>query len=140
MNSTRPYLIRAFYEWIADNDCTPHVVVNADILGVKVPTDYVESGQIVLNISMSAVQSLDLGDDAISFDARFGGVPQHIYIPVTAVMAIYARENGRGMVFTDDDHEPPPADEDGEEIGKGKGKGKSGSKKSGGRPHLTVVK
>lgn len=135
MISTRPYLIRAFYEWIVDSECTPHIVVNAEYPHVEVPTAYVESGQIVLNIAMQAVQNLELKNDAITFQARFGGVAHTIYVPVAAVMAIYARENGRGMVFSEEDEDtdtPPPAEE------KATGKGNAGKGK--GKAHLTVVK
>ncbi len=135
MISTRPYLIRAFYEWIIDSGCTPHIVVNAELPHVEVPRAYVESGQIVLNIAMQAVQNLELKNDAISFQARFGGVAQSIYVPVSAVMAIYARENGRGMVFSEEDDEadvPPPPEE--------KAAGKGGTGKGKGKAHLTVVK
>ncbi|HSX20557.1 MAG TPA: ClpXP protease specificity-enhancing factor, partial [Gammaproteobacteria bacterium] len=102
MISTRPYLIRAFYEWIVDSGCTPHLVVNAELPNVEVPRAYVESGQIVLNIAMPAVQDLSLENDAIRFKARFSGIAHEIYVPVPAVMAIYARENGRGMVFSEE--------------------------------------
>ena len=140
MTSTRPYLIRAFYEWIVDNNCTPHIVVNADILGTDVPREYIDGGQIVLNIAMSAVQSLSLGNELIHFQARFNGIAREVNIPIKAVMAIYARENGRGMVFTEDDdgEEPPPEEKTTKSTSGSKGKG---SKRSGGRPsHLTVVK
>ena len=140
MTPTRPYLIRAFYEWIVDNKCTPHLVVNTDNDYVEVPEDYIENDQIVLNISMSAVQSLALDNDAISFEARFNGIVHSIYVPVKAVMAIYAKENGRGMVFSQDDGELPPGDDDdsdGHQKGGTKG---SGGKKSSGKPHLTIVK
>ncbi len=144
MTSTRPYLIRAFYDWIVDNNCTPHIVVNAEILGADVPREYIDGGQIVLNISMTAVQALLLSNDAISFQARFGGVARNVNIPVNAVMAIYARENGRGMVFTEDDNEeePPPAETiDIKKNSSGKKGGSKGGKSSGSRPpHLTVVK
>lgn len=138
MTPTRPYLVRAFYEWIVDNDCTPHIVVNAAAKGVDVPTEYVENGQIVLNVAMTAVQSLLLGNDAISFQARFGGTVYHIYVPMHTVMAIYAKENGRGMVFAEEESEPPPANKT--KSRKGAGKDKADSKRPGGRPHLTVVK
>lgn len=142
MNSTKPYLIRAFYEWIADSDCTPHIVVNAETPGIIVPEEYVEAGQIVLNIAMSAVRDLELGNDAITFKARFGGVPHEIHIPIAAVTAVYARENGRGMVFTEEDNQDidqnePAADKDKD---KGKGKGKSGKGGSDKASHLTVIK
>lgn len=132
MNSTRPYLIRAFYEWIVDSDCTPHIVVNAEFKDVVVPRDFVEGGQIVLNISMPAVQDLTLNNEAVSFQARFGGVAHKLYVPVEAVMAIYARENGRGMVFSEEDEEAPPPDK----VKESGGKGSSGK----GKAHLTVVK
>ncbi len=130
MISTRPYLIRAFYEWIVDNGCTPHIVVNAELPQVEVPEAFVESGQIVLNISMPAVKNLTLNNEAVSFQARFGGVAHDIFVPVIAVMAIYARENGRGMVFSEEEEDteaPPP-------------KQSSSGKDSKGKPHLTVVK
>lgn len=108
MKSSRPYLIRALNEWILDNDTTPHLVVDASLSGVQVPRDYVANGQIVLNISPSAVKGLLLGDDAVEFNARFGGVPVNVYVPVYAVMAIYARENGQGMVFGQEPGSPDP--------------------------------
>lgn len=98
MNSSRPYLVRALYEWIVDNDCTPHILVNAEFAGVKVPPGYASDGQIVLNVSPSAVRHLHMDNEAVSFEGRFGGVAQSLYIPALAVMAIYARENGQGMV------------------------------------------
>lgn len=142
MNSTRPYLIRAFYEWIVDNDCTPQIVVNTDFPGVDVPMEYAESGQIVLNISMMAVQSLELGDQAVQFKARFSSVAREVYVPVLAVMAIYARENGRGMVFADDEDEPPPPPEKEDDDKEGKDKGGKGKDKSSQteRSHLKVIK
>ena len=109
MNSNRPYLIRALYEWIAENDCTPHLLVNAEYPGIKVPPGYANDGQVVLNVSSSAVRHLQLGNDAVSFEGRFGGVPQSLYIPAAAVLAIYARENGQGMVF---DLDAPGAGDD----------------------------
>ena len=97
MTSTRPYLLRAFYEWIVDNRCTPHVVVDATREGVEVPREYVEKGQIVLNISPTSVVGLELGEDWVSFSARFGGVARQIMVPVAAVLGIYARETNRGI-------------------------------------------
>jgi stringent starvation protein B len=116
MSSSKPYLIRALYDWIVDNELTPHLLVNAAMQGVKVPEEYVESGRIILNISPSAVQDLQLSNDWIHFDARFSSETSHILVPIGAVIAIYAHENGRGMVFdpqTEEntggsDHEPPP--------------------------------
>lgn len=144
MTSSRPYLLRAFYEWIVDNNATPYVVVNAEFPHVSVPQEYVENGRIVLNISPGAVRSLLLANDHVEFNARFAGVPHDIYVPMRAVTAIYAKENGRGMVFKDDDEDdtpPPESPNEDESSGKG-GTGKPKGKKGGGngRPKLTVVK
>lgn len=103
MTSNRPYLLRAFYEWIVDNNCTPYLVVDATYPQVKVPTQHVQNGQIVLNISPGAVGNLQLGNDAVTFNARFGGQPFALYIPLRAALAIYARENGAGTMFTAED-------------------------------------
>ncbi|MDP5136669.1 ClpXP protease specificity-enhancing factor [Rheinheimera baltica] len=105
MTANRPYLLRAFYEWIVDNSCTPYLVVDATANGVKVPTQFIQNGQIVLNVLPSAVGNLQLGNDAITFNARFGGQPFALFIPVSAVLAIYARENGAGTVFTLEEEE-----------------------------------
>lgn len=110
MNSSRPYLLRAIYEWLLDNDQTPYLMVNANEEGVVVPQDFVENGQIVLNIEATAVGNFRMGNDAVEFDARFKGRPFHVYLPVPAVMAIYSFENGRGMVFgkEEEDHDGGP--------------------------------
>ncbi|MDX5406133.1 MAG: ClpXP protease specificity-enhancing factor [Chromatiaceae bacterium] len=100
MTANRPYLLRAFYDWIVDNNCTPYLVVDATVHGVKVPMQFVQNGQIVLNTAPTAVGNLQLGNDAVTFSARFGGQPFALYIPLNAVLAIYARENGAGTVFT----------------------------------------
>ncbi|WP_460859717.1 ClpXP protease specificity-enhancing factor [Rheinheimera gaetbuli] len=105
MTANRPYLLRAFYEWIVDNNGTPYLVVDATFPAVKVPLQFVQNGQIVLNINPSAVGNLQLGNDAVTFNARFGGQPFALYIPVQAVLAIYARENGAGTVFTLEEEE-----------------------------------
>ena len=96
--STRPYLIRALYEWCTANGLTPHLAVRVD-RSVQVPPEYVKQGEIVLNISFDATSALKLGDDLIEFKGRFGGIPREIRVPVHQVMAIYARENGQGMSF-----------------------------------------
>lgn len=101
--STRPYLIRALYEWCTDNGFTPYIAVRVDD-SVQVPREYVKDGEIVLNISYDATSALQLGNDFIEFKARFGGKPRDIMVPVGRVIAIYARENGQGMAF------PPPVD------------------------------
>lgn len=99
MTSNRPYLLRAFYQWIVDNECTPYIVVEADLPNVEVPPQTVRDGQVVLNISPNAVQNLLLEDTQVTFSARFGGVPFEVYVPVYAISAIYARENGAGSMF-----------------------------------------
>ncbi len=95
----RPYLLRAFYDWLLDNQLTPHLVVDVTLPGVNVPMEYARDGQIVLNIAPRAVGNLDLANDEVRFNARFGGVPRQVNVPMSAVLAIYARENGAGTMF-----------------------------------------
>jgi stringent starvation protein B len=107
---TRPYLIRAIYDWAVDNGYTPHLLVDADAEGVVVPPGYAQDGRIALNIHPQAVQDLTLANDAVRFGARFGGRPYAVVVPVAAVLAIYARESGRGFYFQpepDPDGRPP---------------------------------
>ncbi len=140
MTSNRPYLLRAMYDWISDNGLTVHLLVNALYPGVSVPQDYVEDGQIVLNITPGAVQHLHMDLEWVSFAARFRGVAREVDVPVEAVMAIFAKENGQGMAFeTQQPPEPPTPPKSGPPK---KAKGKSGKKddKGGGRGHLKVVK
>ena len=114
MTSSRPYLLRALHEWIVDNGLTPYLLVDASQSGVDVPQEYVQEGKIVLNIAPRAVQHLDMGNDFIRFGARFSGVATQIDVPVSAVLAIYAMENGQGMVFNEEDTpspEPPEGPE-----------------------------
>jgi stringent starvation protein B len=110
--SRRPYLLRAMHEWITDCEQTPHVVVDAEVPGVEVPRQYVKDGKIVLNVSHSATSGLVLGNDWVEFSARFSGVTRQVRIPVRAVLGIYARESGQGMIFSDenvpDPGTPPP--------------------------------
>ena len=96
---SRGYLVRALFDWIIDNDLTPHLVVAAEVPGTDVPDAYVKDGQITLNIAPSAVRDLYIDADAVSFNARFGGVPTQIYVPTASILAIFARENGQGMGF-----------------------------------------
>ena len=96
MSSNKPYLVKAFYEWISDNDLTPYIMVDVNVYGVLVPMSYVADGQIVLNIASSAVGTIALGDKTIEFSARFGGILEHITVPYGAIGAIYAKENGAG--------------------------------------------
>ncbi|MFT5133623.1 MAG: stringent starvation protein B [Gammaproteobacteria bacterium] len=105
MTSTRPYLLRALYEWMIDNGLTPHLLVDAKAEHVDVPRQYVENDKIVLNITPDAIQDLNIGNEFLSFNARFAGKSQHILTPVAAVLAIYAKENGEGMVFPEEETE-----------------------------------
>ncbi|AKP33225.1 ClpXP protease specificity-enhancing factor [Yersinia aleksiciae] len=99
MSPRRPYLLRAFYEWLIDNQLTPHLVVDVTRPGVSVPMEFARDGQIVLNVAPRAVGNLELGNDGVSFNARFGGVPRQVIVPMGAIVAIYARENGSGTMF-----------------------------------------
>ncbi len=132
MTSSRPYLVRGIYQWIADNGLTPHLLVDASVEGVQVPGQHVQNDKIILNIAPMAISGLVLGDAEITFSARFSGQQMSLFIPVEAVLAVYAKENGQGMMFSEDgdaisppDDGPPSPD-----------KPKPGSK----RPGLRVVK
>lgn len=113
MTSLKPYLIRSIYEWIVDNNLTPHLLVDAENPNAILPLDFIEDGKIVLNIKPEAIQGLLMGNDILEFNARFSGKAMHIVVPVPAVLAIYARENGKGMIFdpndNDSDSPPPPS-------------------------------
>jgi stringent starvation protein B len=137
MTSHRPYLVRALNEWILENKCTPYIVVNAFETGVQVPQNYVKDGQIILNISPVAVQGLVISNEGIEFNGRFGGIPTRVYVPSSAIMGIYARENGQGMIFDQDANPPPvtPPTGPGPRSDSDAGKGKPGPK-----PALRVVK
>jgi stringent starvation protein B len=112
MTSSRPYLIRALYEWINDNQLTPYLLVSANEQGVSVPQGFVgKDGQIILNIAPRAIMGLSINNEAVSFNARFGGVPTDIYVPVYAVMGIYAKENGKGMMFEPESAPPRPPED-----------------------------
>ena len=121
MTSHRPYLLRALYEWIADNDLTPHLLVDATRPNVLVPMHAVKDGRIVLNVAQRAVAGLEMGNDVIRFSARFGGVSHAVSVPVSAVLAIYARENGQGHALPAEDEA-----EEGEETGATGATGASG--------------
>ena len=124
--STKPYLIRAIYDWCSDNGLTPYLAVRVDGQ-TRVPMAYVKDGEIVLNLGADAVRNLHMGNDIISCGGRFGGVPHELVIPVAAVIGIFARENGQGMAFEPQSSTPPP-EGDGEPTAPH------------GRPHLRVVK
>jgi stringent starvation protein B len=108
LRSRRPYLLRAMHEWISDNAQTPHIVVDATVQGVEVPRQYVQGGKIILNVSNHATSGLVLGNDIVRFRARFGASTYDVSVPVAAVLGIYARETGQGMIFSEADAPPPP--------------------------------
>lgn len=111
MNSSKPYIIRALHEWISDNDCTPLILVGSQHKDVQIPAGIDEDGKVVLNISYGATKNLEIINEGIMFDARFSGKSENLYVPIGSVLAIYARENGQGMMFGDsgdDSPEPPP--------------------------------
>lgn len=126
MTSNRPYLLRALYEWISDNGLTPYLLVDATADDVRVPPGAAKDGKVVLNIASRAVSQFEVSNDRVHFLARFGGVSQSVRVPMAAVLAIYAQENGQGMMFSADnspgDPPPPPPDETPK------------------RPHLRVIK
>jgi stringent starvation protein B len=128
MSSNRPYLLRALYEWISDNGLTPYILVDATNTGVRVPPGAAKDGKVVLNIAARAVTQFEINNERIHFLARFGGVSQAVDIPMIAVLAIYAQENGQGMMFSAENtpEPPPPATPKPDEAVK--------------KPHLRVVK
>ena len=144
MTSSKPYLLRALYEWILDNNYTPQIVVNAEIEGVAVPQQFVQNGSIVLNISPTAVRKLIMNNNVVEFDARFGGMVRHICVPIKAIKNIYSRENERGMMFGPEFDEDA-SDDQGEEGKSGsenkeKNEPQSPSRPPRGKPDLKIVK
>ena len=135
MTSSRPYIIRALYDWIVENDCTPYILVNAFEDGVEVPQEHVKDGQIILNISPVAVQDLNQGNEGIDFEGRFAGIPKRVLVPMPAILGIYAKENGQGMIFDTDDPIPEPPG-----PGTEKKEKKESDKSKPGRPDLRIVK
>ena len=108
MTPNRPYLIRAIWQWITDNGLTPYILVDAGAEQVQIPRQFVEDGRIVLNISASAVLDLNMENEFVSFNARFGGAAMDVFVPVSSVLGIYAKENGQGMLFPESEAEPTP--------------------------------
>lgn len=128
----RPYLLRAFYNWIIDSECTPHLIVNANMPNVDVPHQFVEDNKIVLNIAPRSVMQFSMDDNAVSFNARFSGQPMQVYVPLYAIEGIYARENGAGTIF--------PEEPGYQSILNDKPSPTSGDEKAQKRPSLKVVK
>lgn len=136
MKSRRPYLLRAMHEWISDSMQTPHIVVDAAMPGVEVPRQYVQGGKIILNVSNHATSGLVLGNDVVRFRARFGASTFDVSVPVGAVLGIYARETGQGMIFSEADA-PPPQPPD---TTPAEGASPSTTDAKRGKPTLKVVK
>jgi stringent starvation protein B len=107
MNSSKPYILRALHQWITDNDCTPLILVSSKSQDIQIPSGIEEEGKVVLNVSYGATKNLEITAEGVFFDARFSGVSQNIYVPTPSILAIYARENGQGMMFGEADDEPP---------------------------------
>lgn len=142
MTSNRPYLLRAVYDWISDNNLTPYILVDATVKGVQVPQQVIKNGQVVLNLAMRAVANLDLGNEWVSFQARFSGSSHSINIPVLAVLALYAQENGQGMMFPADEEDGtrPPAGPEPDEKPPAPDPDAPADKPRRGAPHLRVIK
>jgi len=142
MTSNRPYLVRGVYDWILDNECTPYLVVDAFVPGVEVPLDYVTDGQIVLNLAPRAITHFHMDNHEITFTTRFAGIPTHIAIPMNAVLGIYARENGQGMVFQPEGQPPPDGSGSKKPTVVKNGGAKSDSRGGGEaqRPNLKIIK
>jgi stringent starvation protein B len=140
MTSSRPYMVRALYEWIIENDCTPYILVNAYENGVEVPQEHVKDGQIILNISPIAIQDLNIGNEFVDFEGRFAGIPKRVIVPMHAVLGIYAKENGQGMIFEPEAPipEPPPTGSDRPPVDSGREK--PAEKKGDKKPPLRLVK
>lgn len=134
MTPSRPYFVRAMYEWILDNNLTPYLLVNAGYPNTQVPVEYIRDGRIILNLMPSAIRSLHMGNEQVEFSARFGGQPRNLYVPMGAILGIYAKENGKGMFF-DESELPPPDNSSG-----GGGDEDGNRPKPTGKPSLKVIK
>lgn len=142
----RPYLLRAMHEWMTDNDLTPHIVIDVSAADGDLPMEYVKDGRLVLNLSYSATQNLYIGNESVSLDARFNGVPRHLDIPILAIAGVYARETGQGMIFSSE-QTPAAADAGsaGEESADTEAPDSATSERpergsSGSRPRLKIIK
>ena len=133
MSPSRPYLLRAIFDWLIENDQTPYLLVDAEAPDVMVPLEHVQAGKIILNISLTATRGLELTNDAVSFNARFSGVSMDVYVPVYAALALYSKENGRGMMFPEEGVEDAQISEPTSETHTEK-------KEKPKTPHLTIVK
>lgn len=143
----RPYLLRAMHEWMTDNDLTPHIVIDVSAAQSGLPVEYAKDGRLVVNVSYSATQNLIIGNESTSFDARFGGVSRHLDVPTLAILGIYARESGQGMIFssesTGDDALPleiPAVDELPQDVQADADDDADKEKRQRGRPDLKIIK
>ncbi len=134
MTPSRPYFVRATYEWILDNNLTPYLMVNATYPNTQVPVEYIRDGRIILNLTPSAIRNLHMGNEQVEFSARFGGQPRNLVVPMGAILGVYAKENGKGMFF-DESEIPPPAPDTG-----GSGGDEASRPKPTGKPSLKVIK
>ncbi|MCP3850458.1 MAG: ClpXP protease specificity-enhancing factor [Gammaproteobacteria bacterium] len=138
MTLSRPYLLRAIYDWLADNDQTPYLLVDATAEGVVVPMEHVQDDKIILNISLTATRDLELSNEGVTFNARFSGKPMLVNVPIMATLALYSKENGRGMMFPVEGSDEDPLNPDPTpNPGKGDTKVKDEVPQ---KPHLTLVK
>ena len=133
MSPSRPYLLRAIFDWLIENDQTPYLLVDAEAQDVMVPLEHVQAGKIILNISLTATRGLELSNDAVSFNARFSGVSMDVYVPISAALALYSKENGRGMMFPEEGIEET-------QISDPKLETQTVKKEKPKKPHLTIVK
>ena len=133
MTPSRPYLLRAIFDWLIENDQTPYLLVDAEATDVMVPLEHVQDGKIILNISLTATRGLELSNEAVSFNARFSGVSMDVYVPTSAALALYSKENGRGMMF------PEEGDEDSQVPHSNAGE-ITNEKEKPKKPHLSIVK
>lgn len=141
MKSNRPYLLKAFYEWIVDSDCTPYIAVDAHYPGVEVPQQFVADGQIVLNIAPRAVSEFEMADTHLQLSTRFGGIPMDLHVPMGAIIGIYAHENGQGMVFElEEPQDDPPSPKGPTVVSSGKKTAQKKTSQSKNKPSLRVVK
>ncbi len=132
MTPSRPYLLRGIYDWLIENEQTPYLLVDAEAEGVTVPTEHIQDGKIILNVSLTATRDLELSNDGVSFNARFSGKPMLVYVPIMAALALYSKENGRGMMFPEENSDDDPFSPD---PTRSKEKEPTPQK-----PHLTLVK
>jgi stringent starvation protein B len=133
MSPSRPYLLRAIFDWLIENDQTPYLLVDAEAADVMVPVEHVQDGKIILNISLTATRGLELSNDAVSFNARFSGLSMDVYVPIYAALALYSKENGRGMMFPEEGDEYA-------QVTQNDAEDNTADKEIPKKPHLTIVK